>query len=42
MLGAMMSIDGDLVCSFQVLKPAEKPTMPFEAVRPKTPPKKKN
>lgn len=38
--GAMMSIDEDLVCSFQILKPAEKFNLPAGHVRPNTPPRK--
>lgn len=38
--GAMMSIDSDLVCSFQILKPAEKFNMPAGHTRPQTPPRK--
>ena len=38
--GAMMSIDEDLVCSFQILKPAEKYGMPAGHGRAHTPPRK--
>lgn len=39
--GAMMSVDSTLMCSFKILKPADrksKPIMP--GMRPNTPPKK--
>ena len=39
--GAMMSIDESLMCSFQILKPAEKKLGGMIAGRPYTPPKSK-
>jgi len=40
--GAMMSVDETLMCSFQILKPAEKKRMfaPGQSARPATPPSK--
>lgn len=41
--GAMMSVDDSLMCSFQILKPAEKKKFPYGAGgsqgRPATPPR---
>ena len=40
--GAMMSVDENLMCSFQILKPAEKkPNSMFGQTRPNTPPRTK-
>ena len=40
--GAMMSVDENLMCSFQILKPAEKkPNSVFGQTRPNTPPRTK-
>jgi len=41
-LGAMMSVDETLMCSFQILKPADKKKFPYgglNAGRPVTPPR---
>jgi len=40
--GAMMSVDETLMCSFQILKPAEKKPKPANGRRPLTPPRKKD
>ena len=42
LLGAMMSVDETLMCSFQILKPADKKKFPYgglNAGRPVTPPR---
>ena len=39
--GAMMTIDEDLICSFQILRPAEKKPLAMAHGRPNTPPKTK-
>jgi serine/threonine-protein phosphatase PP1 catalytic subunit len=43
--GAMMTVDENLMCSFQILKPAEKKTVPgfggLAGGRPSTPPRSK-
>jgi len=40
--GAMMSVDETLMCSFQILKPAEKKAKQPNGRRPLTPPRKKD
>jgi len=40
--GAMMSVDDTLMCSFQILKPAEKKSKTPNGRRPLTPPRKKD
>jgi len=39
--GAMMSVDENLMCSFQVLKPVDKKPR-FAGARPATPPRQRN
>lgn len=41
--GAMMSVDSELMCSFKILKPAERNNKPNKSgIRPNTPPKFKS